>query len=157
MPNLLPTGYEDEVVNPDDIVSHKPIGYRNGVAFDYETGDFKRDGKNRMLDSDGIESWKSWVINCMQTERYKFLAYSTDFGIELDKVFAAESREEAESILTRQITEAIMADDYERCAYIESIEYEWTEPDGVLVHAKLHGIEDVSIDVTAYITKGGEV
>ena len=157
MPNLLPTGYEDEVVKPDDIVSHKPIGYRNGVAFDHETGDFKRDGKNRMLDSDGIESWKSWVINCMQTERYKFLAYSTDFGIELDKVFAAESREEAESILTRQITEAIMADDYERCAFIESIEYEWTAPDGVQVHAILHGIEDVSIDVTAYITKGGEV
>lgn len=156
MPNLLPVGYEDEVITPDDIVSHRPIGYLNGVAFDYETGDFKRDGKNRMLDSDGIESWKSWCINCMVTERYKHLGYSSDFGIELDKVFAAESREEAESILTRQITEAIMADDYERCAYIESIEYEWTEPDGVQVYAILHGIEDITIDITAYITKGGE-
>ena len=155
MPNLLPVGYEDEVINPDDIVSHQPIGYLNGVAFDYESGDFKRDGKNRMLDSDGIESWKSWCINCMVTERYKHLGYSSDFGIELDKVFAAESREEAESILTRQITEAIMADDYERCAYIESIEYEWIEPDGVQVHAILHGIEDITIDITAYITRKG--
>ena len=156
MPNLFPTGYENEVITPDDIVSNRPVGYKNGVAFDYRTGDFKRDGKNRMMDSDGIESWKSWCINCMLTQRYKYLGYSTDFGIELDKVFAAESREEAESILTRRITEAIMADDYGRCEYIESIEYEWPEPDGIQVRAILHGIEDTTIDVTAYLTRGGE-
>ena len=157
MPNLLPLGYENEIITPDDIVSQRPIGYRNGVAFDYEeTGDFKRDGRNRLIDSDGIESWKSWIINCMETERYKFLAYGPDFGIELEKAFAARSHEEAEAILTREITEAIMADEYGRCAYIESIEYDWTEPDGVRVYAVLHGIDDVTIDVTAYITKGRE-
>lgn len=156
MPNLLPTGYEDEVITPDDIVEHRPIGYRNGVAFDYTTGDYVRDGKNRIMDSDGIESWKSWCINCLSTERYKHLAYNSDFGIEYDKVFRAETREEAENILTRQITEAILADPYERCAYIESIGFEWPAPDGIEVHAILHGIEDVTIDITAYITKGGE-
>lgn len=154
MPNLLPEGYEDEIINPEDLVDERPIGYRNGVAFDYEAGDFKRDGKNRMLDSTGIESWMSWCINCIQTERYKHLAYSTDFGIELDKVFAAESREEAESILTREITEAILADDYQRTEYIENISFNWTAPDAVEVSATLHGIDDVTIDITAYITKG---
>lgn len=154
MPNLLPEGYEDEILDPEDLVEEKPIGYLNGVAFDYELGDFVRDGRNRMLDSTGIESWISWVINCIQTERYKHLAYSTDFGIELDQVFAATSREEAESILTRQITEAILADDYQRTAYIESMDFNWTAPDTIEVHAVLHGIDDVTIDITAYITKG---
>lgn len=154
MPNLFPEGYEEEILDPEDLVEEKPIGYRNGVAFDYERGDFVRDGRNRMLDSTGVESWMSWVINCMQTERYKHLAYSTDFGIELDPVFAATSRAEAESILTRQITEAIMADDYQRTEYIESLDFNWTAPDAVEVHAVLHGIDDVTIDVTAYITKG---
>ena len=154
MPNLLPEGYEDEILDPEDLVEEKPIGYRNGVAFDYERGDFVRDGRNRMLDSTGIESWESWVINCMQTERYKHLAYSSDFGIELDPVFAASSRAEAESILTRQITEAILADDYQRTEYIESLDFNWTAPDAVEAHAVLHGIDDVTIDVTAYITKG---
>lgn len=154
MPNLLPEGYENEVILAEDLVQERPIGYKNGSAFDYETGDYRRDGKNRIMDSDGIESWKAWVINCMQTERYKHLAYSTDFGIELDKVFAAESRDEAESILTRQITEAVLADEYQRTEYVESLEFDWPAPDSIRVHAVLHGIEDVTIDITAYITRG---
>lgn len=153
MPNLLPTGYEEEVLEADDLVANQPIGYRNGIAFDDSIGDFRRDGKNRLLDSTGIESWKSWCINCLQTERFKHLAYSSDFGIEMDAVFAATSREEAESILTRQITEAIMADPYQRAAYIENLEYAWAAADAVEVHLTIQGIDDVSIDITAYITK----
>ena len=154
MPNLLPTGYETETITEADIKSEQPKGYLNGLAFDETTGDFKRDGKNKILDSDGIESWKSWCINCLQTERYKHLAYSTDFGIELDAAFAAESREEAESILTRQITEALLADPYERCEFVENIVFNWTAPDALQVTVTIHGIDDVTIDITAYITKG---
>lgn len=153
MPNLLPIGYEDEIVTEEDLNADKPIGYRNGPAFDYKLGDYKRDGKNRILDCDGVESWKAWVINCMSTQRYACLAYDTDFGIEWDKVFAAESHEEAESILIRQITEAVLADPYGRCEYVENIEINWTAPDAVEANVKLHGLEDVTIDITAYITK----
>lgn len=154
MPNLLPEGYEDEVVLDEDLVTEGPIGYRNGVAFDYENGDFKRDGKNKLMDCDGIESWRSWCINAMQTERYACLAYSTDFGIEWSKVFQAESQEEAESIATRQITECLLADPYQRTRFVESIEYDWTAPDSVEIHVSVQGIDDVSIDLIAYITQG---
>ena len=154
MPNLFPEGYENEAIEADDIVEDKAIGYRNGIAFDDRAGDFVRDGKNNILDSTGIESWKSWCVNCLQTERYKHLAYSTDFGIELDAVFRARSREEAESILTRQITEAILADPYGRAEYIESLYFSWEAPDAIEAHLTIHGIDDVSIDVTAYITRG---
>lgn len=154
MNNLFPEGYEDEVIEVEDTQEAQVIGYRNGISFDEQTGDFRRDGMNKILDSDGIESWKSWCINCIQTERYKHLAYSTDFGIELDRVFAATSREEAESILVRQITEAIMADPYERTQYIEELEFDWTAPDAIETRVVIHGIEGVSIDFTAYITKG---
>ena len=154
MANLFPEGSEDEVITQEDIASDKPIGYRNGIAFDYQLGDFKRDGMNKILSSDGIESWKSWCINCIQTERYKHLAYSSDFGIEIDAAMRAGSRDEAESILTRQITEAIMADPYERAAHIEQITFDWTAPDTVLVDVTIQGIDDVTIDITAYITQG---
>lgn len=154
MPNLLPEGYEEETINPEDLEEASVIGYLNGISFDELAGDFRRDGMNKLVDSDGIESWKSWCINCIQTERYKHLAYSSDFGIELDAVFAATSREEAESILTRQVTEAIMADPYQRTKYIEDIMFEWTNPDTVAVKVIVQGIEEVTIDVTAYITKG---
>lgn len=155
MANLFPSGYEEEVITEEDITSGGPIGYRNGIAFDYETSDFKRDGKNKILDSDGIESWKSWCIICIQTERYAHLACPTDFGIETAAAMRAQSREEAESILTREITEAILADPYERTKYVEDINFDWTTPDSVKVSAVIHGIDDVSIDLEAYISKGG--
>lgn len=129
------------------------MGFRDGVLFDYELGDFPRDGRNRLLDSTAIESWKCWIRNCLLTERYKHLAYSTDFGLELDQVFHAASRDEAESILTRQITEALLADPYGRTAYVEHIEYDWVAPDTIQATVTAHGLEDVTIDITAYITQ----
>lgn len=154
--NLFPDGYENEVVDQESLVSGRPIGYKPGPAFDYQTGDFVRDGRNYVLGNTGIEAWKSWVVNCIQTERFKYLAYNTDFGIELDKVFATTSRQEAESILTREIKEAILADPYGRTAYIDSIEYSWMGPDAVQVSATIVGIDDVTIDVTANIQQKGE-
>ena len=154
MPNLFPEGYENEVITEEDLESEKPAGYRNGIAFDDSIGDFLRDGKNKILDSNGIESWKSWCINCLQTERDKHLAYGTDFGIETEPAMKAESREEAESHLSREITEAILADPYERAEYIESIEYDWTAPDAVRASVVIHGKDDTTIDITAYLTKG---
>lgn len=153
MPNLYPKGYENEEITAADLATEKAVGYRNGIAFNYEAGDFKRDGMNKILDSDGIQSWKDWCINCLQTERYKHLAYSTDFGIELDAAMNASSREEAEAILTRQITEALMADPYERTAFVSDITYDWTAIDTVAVGVTIHGATDVTIDITAYLTR----
>ena len=155
MPNLLPEGYEEEVITTEDIDSEKPVGYRNGLSFDIETGDFRLDGRHKILDSDGIESWKSWCINCIHTQRYQHLAYGTDYGVEWDAVFAASSHEEAESILVRQITEALLADPYDRTEYVEDIEVEWTGSDAMTVNVVAHGVYDATIDLTAYITKGG--
>lgn len=154
--NLTPISYEiEEDGTLEDLTSELENRYLNGVAFDCDTGDFQRDGKNRILDSSGIESWKSWCSNCIQTERYSHLAYGPDYGIETTEAFEAETREEAESILTRQITEAIMADPYQRTLYVSDIIFSWKAPDAVTVEVTIQGVEDVTIDITAYITKGG--
>ena len=123
--NLYPTDYSSATPSANALADQGPIGYRPGVAFDEKTGDFIRDGKNQILDSTGIDSWQSWCRNCLQTERYAHLAYNSDFGIEYDRAFASQSRAEAESILTRQISEALMADPYGRTAYVEDIVYTW--------------------------------
>ena len=155
--NLYPENYEDETID-EETLQNQPqvVGYEPGLAFDEKAGDFIRDGKNQIMTSTGVDSWKSWVMNCLQTQRYAYMAYGTDFGIEYDRVFAAESRAEAESILTRQITEAIMADPYGRTAYVEDIQFEWPAADSVQIDATIVGIDDITIDVTANIT-GGDV
>jgi hypothetical protein len=153
MANLFPTGYEDEVVLLTDVEADKAVGYRSGVAFDYQLEDFPRDGMHKLMDSTGIESWKAWCVNCLRTERGKHLAYNTDFGIDMDSALKAGSREEAESILTREITEALMADPYERTAYISDITFTWESLDTVAVSVTIHGIDDVTIDISTYLAR----
>lgn len=155
MANLFPTGYTSDLpIGGSDEKTDTKIGYKPGISFDYNTGDFVRDGKNRVVGSSGLESWWSWCVNCLQTERYAHLAYSTDFGIEKEAIFNAKSRAEAESILTRQISEALLADPYERTDYVEVLYIEWIEPSSVFVFARVHGIADASIDIQTYITRG---
>lgn len=152
MPNLFPIGYEEEIITEEEAADNF-IGYRPGIAFDEVLGDFVRDGRNYLIDNTGIESWKSWCYNAIQTERYKHLAYPTDFGIEYDAIFGAETREAAESILIRQITECLMADPYGRTAYVPEISIQWIAPDAVVVDVTVQGIDDVTIDLTVYLSK----
>lgn len=153
--HLFPLGIETEQVTINKINDKNTMGYRGGIAFDNRHGDFLCDGMDKIMDCSGIESWKSWCINCMETERLKYLGYSSDFGISTAEAFRARTREEAEAILTREITEAILADPYKRGEYVENITFSWAEPDSLTAAVTIHGIENVTIDITANITKGG--
>lgn len=147
--NLFPEGYEAEIAT--DLVNDTIIGYKPGVAFNDEAGDFVRDGKYRLVDNSGVESLTNWAVNCLQTQRYAHLGYDTDFGIDKESAFKAESRAEAESILAREITEALMADKYSRIEYISNMSFFWTAPDAVEVSFIIHAINAVTIDMTVPI------
>ena len=154
MPNLFPVDYETEQPVGSYEKDNEPVGYKPGIDFNYNTGDFARDGKMKVKESSGIDSWKSWIVNCLSTQRYKHLAYSTDFGIELDAIFNAGSQSAAESVLTRQITEALMADPYGRTEFVQFNLIDWRVPGAVFVDMTVMGINDVTIDIQTYITRG---
>ncbi len=149
--NLFPEGYKTEVIEFPTLAGDTIIGYKPGIAFANEAGDFVRDGKYRLIDNSGIESLKNWIINCLHTQRYAHLAYDTDFGIDIESVFKAESRAEAESILAREITEALLADKYSRIEYLSDMSFEWTAADAVVVSFVVHAINAVTIDITTSI------
>ena len=147
MPNLFPDGYDYEVIVPADASADTVTGYRPGMFFDGR--DILRDGQNRVIESTGLAAWEQWCMKCLLTERYKYPAYSTDYGIEVDEARRAQTREKAESILSREITEALMADPYGRTSYIEDIAYDWTaSPDSVQIQIVAVGMNDVTIDFT---------
>ena len=158
MANLFPESYDEETMDASELVDTTPVGYRPGVAFDLKTGDFVRDGRNRLLDSTGVESWQSWVMNCIETARYKHLAYNSDYGVEWDRVFQAPSQDEAESIMTRQITEAIMADPYQRTAYIDELDFECPADEverlSELVSTTMSGIVDLRVPLDVDVSSG---
>lgn len=146
--NLFPEGYSNEVINAFELAATAPTGYRKSTQFNLNTGDFLKNGTHQILPSTGVSAWEDWCKICLLTERYTCLAYNTDFGIETEEAFHAESREKAESILTRQITEALAADPYGRTAYVSGILYDWITADSVLVTVTVEGIDNVTRDIT---------
>lgn len=125
----------------------------SAISPDYGSIMNLQDGKQRIQNASGAESWEGWCKTCLLTERYACLAYNTDFGISTTEAFSAESREKAEALLTREITEALMADPYGRTEYVEDIVYRWIKPDAVQVIVSVHGIDGISTEVTAEIVR----
>jgi hypothetical protein len=82
--------------------------YRQSVYFDFEKGDFRRDGANRMVASDGREAYMQWCLKVAETERDSCLAYSTDIGTEFEDMEELPDRESRESEIERTITEALL-------------------------------------------------
>ncbi|MNC10680.1 hypothetical protein D3C75_583470 [compost metagenome] len=58
---------------------------------------------------DGLEAVKQAVFKILQTERYEYLAYSFDYGVELRNLLG-QSPAYAQSELRRRIAEALLQD-----------------------------------------------
>ena len=151
MPDLFPTGYESEIVTLEDVTDTKETGYRESVFFSPDTNDFVRDGQYRVKSATGTEAWEQWCRNCIETEKGVYPCYGDRFGIATREAFAAETREMAESILTREICEGLENDPYGRTKYVSDVEFEWVDSDALEVNVTIVGITDTTIDITARI------
>lgn len=82
--------------------------YRRSVKWDPVTGDFVRDGANRLVECDGREAFAVWCFKIAQTERYRCLAYPDSIGTEMERAMDNDDEETVESMVQRTITEALM-------------------------------------------------
>ena len=73
---------------------------------------------------DGLEAMKQVVYKILNTERYKYIIYSWNYGIELADLFG-EPISYVCSELQRRITEALVQDD--RINSVEDFEFDLTE------------------------------
>ena len=150
---LFPEEDIEIVAEELDDEEESPVGYIESIFFDEELGDFPRDGQHKLKKATGIEAWEQWCSNCLMTEKDAHPAYGSAFGISTYEAFKADSTEEAESILTLEITEALMNDPYGRTEFVENIEFEWITTSECIVTVTIQGIEDVTIDITAAINQ----
>ena len=150
--NLYPAQTAEILAEEINDETDGPIGYMDSVYFEESIGDFVRDGHYRLKGATGIEAWEQWCINCLLTERDAYPSYGSKFGIATKEAFKAETREEAESILTLEINEGLMNDPYGRTEAVEDIIYNWIGAgDGVEIIVTVRGIEDVTRDITVII------
>lgn len=80
-----------------------PIEY----GIDFETG--KLTGRTVK----GKEAIKVWIYKALMTERYKYLIYTWDHGVELEELISKNfDREFIESEVQRYIKEALLVNEY---------------------------------------------
>ena len=80
--------------------------------------------------NDNIEAMKQVIYKILNTERYQYIIYSWDYGIELMDLFG-EPVDWVCSELERRITEALEADD--RIEDVEGFEFDTSKRHEILV------------------------
>ena len=104
-------------------------------AWDFEKDCFRYDKRGRHILVQENEAMKVWIYKALKTERFSYLVYSWQYGIELKpfigKVMGVEERY---SELKRVITECLMVN-----PYIKSIDSYSFVPEnrGELVHVRI--------------------
>ena len=98
--------------------------YKPSVDFDFDTGDFVRDGAHRMTTSTGKEAFMQWCQKVVMTERDACLAYSTDIGIEGEYALSLVDHDAVEAALEQTITEALMVNVHTE--YVRDFEFTWS-------------------------------
>lgn len=83
--------------------------------WDFTTNTFKRDADGRRIIVEGDDALKVWIFKALQIERYQYLAYSWQYGIELKPFIGlVMTVQERESELERVIVECLMVNPYIR-------------------------------------------
>ena len=81
--------------------------YKPCPMFDFSTGDFVRDGANRIVYADGKEAYVIWVEKVIRTQKNACLSYP-EIGIEGEEALSESSRAAVQTVLERTITEALL-------------------------------------------------
>ena len=150
---LFPEDIDDEIDEEEDEDEETVIGYKIAPYFDSKTGDFILNGSGQITTADEVEAYTQWCENIVATDRYNHDSYTDDIGIDYDEVFAAETQEEAETILESEISEALACDPYGRTQYVQNVSFEWTGPDEVEVSIEVMALDNELVTVNTVISK----
>lgn len=121
--------------------------YRRSMKWDYEAGDFVRDGAHRIPECNGYEAFATWCYKISQTERYRCLAYPNEIGVEMERAMKNDDADTVESMVERTITDALMVNP--RTEYVRDFAF-WWDGDDLKCKFKVKGIgrdEEISISI----------
>ncbi|MBE3576872.1 MAG: DUF2634 domain-containing protein [Limnochordales bacterium] len=121
MPNLFPT--EPPSLQPAPPVS-KIVPFGRSWRFDFAKGEFVLTPTGRVAESHGADAWLEWCQKALLTERYRYLAYSDQYGQEYEDLMARHlTRAANESEIQRITRETLMVDP--RTASVDHFVFEW--------------------------------
>lgn len=121
MANLYPVFEMPELIEQQQ--TQPEPEYPESYLFDFEKGEFVRDTAGRIAIADGHRAWAQWCVKTVLTERFAYLAYSQNYGTEIETALKQPSRQAVEAELERTITEALLMDP--RTEMVRDFRFTW--------------------------------
>ena len=149
MNNLFPTFAVPKVVENKIPKENRT---KKSVYFDFEKGDFSLDSNGEIKTATPYDAWVQWCLKTVLTQRWAFLAYSTQAGVEIEEAFAQQDRKAQESYMEKTITEALLADPYQRTKRVYDFTFVW-KTDGVEVTFWVNGLWYQEKELTAFLVR----
>lgn len=99
-------------IDPSDNISAVQETIPREYAWDYEKNDFLlKDGKFQIVE--GTEAIRVWAWKALNTQRYRYMAYSWDYGHELEELTGQQlSNEVMKSEVERYLKEVLSVSPY---------------------------------------------
>lgn len=97
-----------EIPNASTLPDETEFILKPAPLFDFERGDFVRDGAGRVLFADGRDAYAVWVDKMLHTQLGGCLCY-TQHGVDGDGAMREAGREASEAAWERTISEALLA------------------------------------------------
>lgn len=127
MPNIFPTVQTEPIQMNDK--SEAQVEFGRSVKFDFRTGEFIMTPTGKIAQSSDTEAWLEWCQKALNTERYRYLVYSRNYGQEYEDIIGRHlTRAGNESEIIRMTTECLLVDP--RTANVQNFTFEWKD-DGV--------------------------
>lgn len=130
----------------------KKTEQKKSVYFDFEKGDFSLESNGEIKTATPYDAWVQWCLKTVLTQRWAFLAYSTQAGVEIEEAFAQQDRKAQESYMEKTITEALLADPYQRTKRVYDFTFVW-KTDGVEVTFWVNGLWYQEKELTAFLVR----
>lgn len=125
---------------------------KSSLYFDFESGDIKLDNTGRIETASPYDTWVQWCLKTVYTQRWAYMGYSDQVGVELEEALNQDGRKAQESYIERTVTEALLADPCNRTKRVYDFIFDW-QTDGVNVTFTVSGIWNDNAKLTANLTR----
>lgn len=115
----------------------------NSYHFDVLKGDFVLDKRGIVTRATAQELFINWCMKAIHTPRRSKFSYTNNYGSELEEAFKEPTRAAKELAIRRAITEAIMADPYQRALSATEFSFNW-DTDSVEVTCLVLAVDDLT-------------
>lgn len=106
MPTLIPTFDIPRAASAADAAP----AYPPAPLYDFATGEYVLDARGGVVWADGWTAWVQWCVKTVLTERYTYVAYGPDYGVELAPALAEADQSLVHARLAATIAAALRAD-----------------------------------------------